>query len=166
MLTGFVLIFFGGLFIVSVAMVEAFKQGGSHILIANLKMLQEQLKNVEQASEADDKVDADGDGVADVLQISQEELASRKMLVAVKAMDPFVVQEAFGALWTSTVSAAATVKLQFARTVALGITIGDTLNRPVQRYFVPLLMAFTDPVYHKWYPSIFGYMCVRGARAN
>ena len=124
MFTGVVLIFFGGWFIVSVAMVEAFKQGGSHILIANLKLLQEQLHNVEVANEADDKVDDDGDGIADVQQISQEELASRKLVVALKAMDPFVVQEALSALWTSTISAAATVKLQFARTVALGISIG------------------------------------------
>ena len=156
--TGLALCFFGSWFIVTVAMYEAFQQGGAHILYENAALLREQVKNVRAADEADDKLDEDGDGVADVLQISKEELAQRKLIVAIKTVNPVVVSNALGGLWTATVSAAATVKLQFARTIALGVTIGNVLNRPVQRYVVPILESVTPPYLHPWYPSIGNYI--------
>jgi len=159
MFTGFMLVFFGGFFVVTVAMVEAFKQGGSDTMFVNLSILQQQVKAVQEANEADDKVDDDGDGIPDVQQITKDQLAQRKLRLALSAMDPFIVQEALANLWTATVSACATVKLQFARTIALGVSIGNYLNRPVMRYFVPILEGFTDKTYHKWYPAIFAYVC-------
>jgi hypothetical protein len=159
MFTGFMLIFFGGFFIVTVALVEAFKQGGSDTMFENLATLQGQIKAVQEANVEDDKKDEDGDGVADVLQITKDQLAQRKLRLALGAMDPFVVQAALGNLWTATLSACASVKLQFARTIALGVSIGNYVNRPVMRYIVPLLEAFTDKTYHKWYPTIFSYIC-------
>lgn len=159
MFTGFMLIFFGGFFVVTVAMIEAFKQGGSDVMFENLAVLQHQIKAVQAANEADDKVDDDGDGIPDVKQITKDQLAQRKLRVAMGAMDPFVVQSALAHLWTATISACATVKLQFARTIALGVSIGNYLNRPVMRYLVPLIEAFTDRTYHKWYPAIFSYIC-------
>jgi hypothetical protein len=159
MFTGFMLIFFGGFFIVTVALVEAFKQGGSDTMFENLDLLSKQIKVVQEASEHDDKVDEDNDGVADVLQISKDQLAQRKLRLALTAMDPNVVQAALGNLWTATLSACASVKLQFARTIALGVSIGNYVNRPVMRYLVPLLEAFTDKTYHKWYPTVFSYIC-------
>jgi len=114
---------------------------------------------VQKANEADDKVDDDGDGIPDVQQITKDQLAQRKLRLALNAMDPFVVQSALGNLWTATLSACASVKLQFARTIALGVSIGNYLNRPVMRYFVPLVVAFTDKTYHKWYPAISSYVC-------
>jgi hypothetical protein len=159
MFTGFMLIFFGGFFIVTVALVEAFKQGGSETMFENITLLQKQVHAVQVANEADDKKDEDGDGVADVLQITKDQLAQRKLRLALGAMDPHVVQAALGNLWTATLSACASVKLQFARTIALGVSIGNYVNRPVMRYLVPLLEAFTDKTYHKWYPTIFSYVC-------
>lgn len=159
MFTGFMLIFFGGFFIVTVALVEAFKQGGSETMFENIEILSKQVKAVQVANEEDDKKDEDGDGIADVLQITKEQLAQRKLRLAMNAMDPFVVQAAFANLWTATLSACATVKLQFARTIALGVSIGNYLNRPVMRYVVPLIESFTDKTYHKWYPVVASYVC-------
>lgn len=159
MFVGFMLAFFGGFFIVTVAMVEAFRQGGSANMFKNIEFLNNQIKAVKAANDHDDVKDEDGDGIPDVQQITKDQLAQRKLRVAFNAMDPFIVQEALGALWTSTLSAASTVKLQFARTIALGISIGDTLYRPIGRYVIPLVEGFTDPTYHKWYPSVFGYIC-------
>jgi len=159
MFTGFMLIFFGGFFIVTVALLEAFKQGGAETMMQNFGILSEQIKTVREASEQDDKLDEDGDGIADVKQITKDQLAQRKLRVALGAMDPLVVQAALGNMWTATLSACAAVKLQFARTIALGVSIGNYLNRPVVRYFVPLLESFTDKTYHKWYPTVFSYIC-------
>ena len=159
MFTGFILIFFGGFFVVTVALIEAFKQGGSDTMFENLATLQEEIKAVKEANEDDDMLDEDGDGIPDVKQITKDQLAKRKLRVALNAMDPLVVQAALANLWTATLSACATVKLQFARTIALGVSIGNYINRPVMRYIVPLLEAFTDKTYHKWYPTLFSYIC-------
>jgi len=159
MFTGFMLIFFGGFFIVTVALVEAFKQGGSEALFENLGKLSKQIKAVQHANAEDDKKDEDGDGIPDVLQITKDQLAQRKLRVALTAMDPIIVQSAFGNLWTATLSACASVKLQFARTIALGVSIGNYLNRPITRYIIPLIESFTDKTYHKWYPVVSSYVC-------
>ena len=159
MITGFLLVFFGGFFVVTVAMVEAFRHGGSDALFVNLNILREQIKVVEKANEEDNKVDEDGDGIPDVQEISSNQLATRKLRVALGAMDPFVVQSALANLWTATVSAAASVKIKFARTIALGVSIGNHLYRPVERYIIPLLENYTEKTYHKWYPPIFSYIC-------
>jgi len=151
--TGLLLSFFGGFFIVTVAMYEAFHQAGADILYKNVDLLSQQLRNVKAAEEADEKADDDGDGVPDVQQITKEELAERKLVVAIKAVDPAVVQSALAALWTATLSAACTVKLQFARTIALGVSIGNTLNRPVQRYLVPILESVMPEYMHRWLVS-------------
>jgi len=159
MFTGFMLIFFGGFFIVSVALVEAFKQGGSETMFENMAILSQQIKAVQAANEHDDQRDDDGDGIPDVKQITKDQLAQRKLRLALNAMDPFIVQAALANLWTATLSACASVKLQFARTIALGVSIGNYLNRPVMRYLVPLIEAFTDKTYHKWYPAVAAYIC-------
>lgn len=159
MLNGFLLIFFGGFFIVTVAMIEAFNQGGAETMFENFGILRQQAHAVRLANEADDKKDDDGDGVADVKQISKEQLASRKMQLIFTSMDPFVMQAAFANMWTATLSAASTVKLVFARTIALGVSIGNNLYRPIERYIIPLLVRNTAPTYHKWYPMVFSYIC-------
>ena len=159
MFTGLMLVFFGGFFVVTLAMIEAFKQGGIDSFFENLKLLEEQIKAVEVANAEDDKKDEDGNGIPDVQEISKDELAARKLRVALRAMDPAVVQTALGNLWTAVVSASATVKLHFARTIALGVSIGNYLFRPLERYIIPLIESFTDKEYHKWYRPLFSYIC-------
>lgn len=159
MFTGFMLIFFGGFFIVSMAMFEAFKQGGAETMYENFGILRQQLQHVRIANEEDNKKDDDGDGIADVKQISKEELASRKFQLIFRSMDPHIMQLALANMWTATLSAATTVKLVFARTIALGVSIGNNIYRPLERYVIPLLIANTDPTYHKWYPMVFSYIC-------
>ncbi|KAH9259263.1 hypothetical protein BASA81_002306 [Batrachochytrium salamandrivorans] len=159
MLNGFLLIFFGGFFIVTLAMIEAFNQGGAETMFENFGILRQQVHHVRLANEEDDKKDDDGDGVADVKQITKEQLASRKLQLIFSSMDPFVMQAAFANMWTATLSAASTVKLVFARTIALGVSIGNNLYRPIERYVIPLLVRNTPPTYHKWYPMVFSYIC-------
>jgi hypothetical protein len=158
MATGLCLIFFGGFFVVTVALVEAFKHSGSAAMFDNFALLAQQIKSVKAAEDADDKKDDDGDGIPDVRELTKEQLAERKIRVALTAMDPNVVESALGNMWNATLAACATVKLQFARTIALGVTIGNYINRAASRYLLPLLEAFTDKTYHKWYPIVFSYV--------
>ena len=60
-----------------------------------------QMQAVSKASDADDKVDADNDGVFDVDQISPTHLAQRKVSLAMRTVDdPIRLQHAVGGLWT------------------------------------------------------------------
>jgi len=128
-------------------------------LHGSLKILRTQARDLSTANEKDDMVDDDGDGIPDVLQISKEELAQRKLLLFVKACDPGKLSEALHSLYTCTLAVIATLRVQFARTISLGAAIGDNLYKPVEKFFIPLLIQMTRPDFHKWYPSIFHYIC-------
>jgi hypothetical protein len=72
------------------------------------------------AHNKDNKIDADHDGIADVDQISKQELVQRKLLVFAKAIDPEICSSAFSGLWTAWLSVLTTLKFRYAKTVALG----------------------------------------------
>ena len=62
-------------------------------------------------------------------------------------------------LWTSIVSASASVKLDAAKFVALGISIGNDLDRIVQRFLLPIILTFTAESLHRWLPVAVTYIC-------
>lgn len=65
MIFGAALCFFGGTYVASIAAIEAFRQMGWERVSTEMAVVAAQAKLVADASEKDDKVDADGDGVAD-----------------------------------------------------------------------------------------------------
>ena len=78
----------------------------------HLTDLVNEAKAVVRASNEDDKRDDDGDGVADVNQISTKELVMRKMNLAVTAMDPNKVNGAMQGIYKSLSSYHAITNLQ------------------------------------------------------
>ena len=84
-------------------------------------------RNVQRAaaaSEADDNVDADGDGVADVRQVSSEQLLRRKARLLLASVEPGEVATAAGVAWAGLLAVVTTVKARSAQTVALGSYLG------------------------------------------
>lgn len=158
-ITGFAMMFFGGFFITTVAVWEAIHQGGQERFATNMKMLGEQFKKLKEANEEDDQLDEDGDGIADVLQITSEQYTMRKIYVALRACDPSIVQEAMHALYTIFIAVAATLRLQFARTISLGASIGDQIGKPYVKHAVPQIEAQVDPDLHKWLEPVGLYIC-------
>ena len=137
----------------------ALKQGGSGLLLEQLKELWAQAKKASKAKQEDDQVDDDGDGIADVEQIDSNQLFQRRIKVVATAVDPQVVSNAMGFLYTSMLAALASLKLRFARTISLGASIGSYAIIPVQKFVVPIVETVTPHEYHKWLPSVFGYLC-------
>ena len=86
-----------------------------------------------EASEKDDKVDADKDGVADVKLIGPEELIQRKTLLFLRTSDPTTCTEAMTAISSGWLAVLASLKLSFARAIMLGSAIGDVLRKPARR---------------------------------
>ena len=95
---GLSICFFGGLCWASLAAIEAARQLGLAQLADELRVIRKEWARVIEASDADDKVDADADGTPDVQQLSARELVDRKARVAVLAVsDPARLERAFGA---------------------------------------------------------------------
>ena len=80
-----------------------------------IKSLWEDFKLLEDVNKEDDEKDEDGDGVADVLQISNETLLKRKLLLFLRTVDPKRVSKAITGINTGFLAVAATLKLQFAK---------------------------------------------------
>lgn len=129
MLCGLALCFFGGTFVASIAAIEAFRLMGWEGTYDNCRIVYDEIKHIGAASAADDEVDADGDGVADVEQIGTKALAQRKLLLAMRTVkEPARLRSAVASLWAAYLAVLATLKLQFAQTVALAMGIVDTIN--------------------------------------
>jgi len=51
------------------------------------------------------------------------------------------------------------VETEFARTLLLGVSIGQALNRPAQRFLVPAIQHLAPPFAREWVPRGVGYAC-------
>jgi len=159
MLTGLGMMFFGGFFITTVAVIEATDQSGREKLLKNLRKLKGQIDAVRQANDEDDALDEDGDGVQDVKQITQAELGMRKMLVFARACDPNVVAKSFSSMYAILMAVTATLQVKFARTFSLGASIGDVLAKTTLKFVVPPLKEMVPEEFHKWIPPVSQYIC-------
>ena len=155
MVFGIALCFFGGTYVASIAAIEAFRQLGWQKVYSELVTVYGQCELVVAASDEDDKLDEDGDGVADVDQISATELTQRKIVVAMKAIsEPERLQTAFGALFVAYLSVLATLRLEFARTTAFALGIVEMGKYPIMRTLAPMLSASLGPEISHWTQTI------------
>jgi hypothetical protein len=159
MATGLCMMFFGGFFITTVAVFEAFDQSGRHALVKNLRLLAEEAEDVREADEHDDTLDENRDGIKDVQQLSSEQLAVRKFLVAVRAADPIIISEALSNLYGILMAVMATLQVKFARAISLGAAIGNVLSKTALKFIVPPLKEVMPEEMHKWLPVIATYIC-------
>jgi hypothetical protein len=82
-----------------------------------------------------------------VLQISNADLVKRKLLLALKTLDPSRVGGAVAALNAGFLAVLATLKLQFAKTITLGNSIAEMVEGPVDRYILPKLEPLVPAEY-------------------
>jgi len=155
MIFGLCLCFFGGTYVAAIAAVEAFRQLGWQTVSTNLVVVQKQAALILEASKKDDKVDDDGDGVADVDQIEARALVQRKIQVGMKAItEPDRLQTACGALFTSYLAVLATLRLEFARTTAFALGIVEMAKFPIIRIVSPTVAATLGADLAHWTQSI------------
>jgi len=157
---GAVMLFFGGSFVTTIAAVEAFRITGYTPTLEAVKQLHSSYVAAVEANKKDDEVDADGDGVADVKQISAEQLAVRKLALLAKTLDPAKLEEALGAIAAGLVAVVATLRARFAKTVTLGLTLSDNLaDNVVVPHLRPAALGVLPPEYHKWCDAMLRYAC-------
>merc|ERR1719215_381453 len=113
---------------------------GGQSLYEDLAYVSGQVKTISDAQARDALVDEDRDGIADVDQITAEELTRRKLKVALVAVnDPSKLQAAIGSLWSACLAVLATLKLQFAQTAAYALAIAEMVKFPILRVTAPYL---------------------------
>lgn len=155
---GFILCFFGGVFPLLIASVEGFELGGFANLRQSLKDLYSQASAAWEASKKDDEVDADGDGIADVKQISARKLYVRKVLLCAKVVDPAKVQENCLHISTGVLSVLAVLKMEFARAIALGAQVSTLLKRQVDEKVIPAIVPLVPDELQKWVEPVTGFI--------
>ena len=150
LLFGFVLTFLGGTFITTIAAWEAFKMCGYDKTKKAIGTLYQSYLVAKAASDKDDAVDDDGDGVADVQQIDAKALVQRNGMLLLKVLDPDEVSDAIAGVWGGFMGVVAVLRIQFAQAVTLGAALGDTLTEMADTTVKPQVEALVDEEHKKW----------------
>jgi hypothetical protein len=83
-----------------------------------------QIEKVKDANVLDDTKDDDGDGVADVQQVTPSELVRRKLVLIMKTIDePDRINTAAASIWAASISVLATLAIEFAATTAMALGV-------------------------------------------
>ncbi len=159
LLIGTILCFFGGFYPTVFAALQAAEHGGLTTVRKALKELGGEVMIIVNESKKDDKVDADGDGTPDTEQLSPRILMERKVKLVLTKMNPEKVNTAISSIYKVWIAVLAVLKIQFARTIALSMTISDFFQRFVHRYIVPKVDSATPAEYKKWVPVLADWMC-------
>jgi len=160
MIYGLIVAFCGAHFAAIVAVVEAFKQTGAFKKIAGcLVELYESFKKLHAENAKDNAKDEDGDGVSDVDELSNGELFLRKCGLVMRTVDPNKFNKALNGLYTGFLAAVMVVKFEFAKTVTLGASLGDFMEKSVDILLDPLLEQILPKEYMAWVDLIEKYVC-------
>jgi len=156
---GLIVCFFGGMFPTLIAAVEAWNVAGGEMATAALKTIISQVRKVRAANKKDDDVDDDNDGIADVDQISGTDLLKRKTHIVLTSIEPKVLESAMQGVYSGWVGCMATLKLQFAKVIALGAAIGKMIQKPAEIVLIPIMTKLMPNEYHPWIEVIISTMC-------
>jgi len=111
-----------------------------------------------EAHKKDETEDLDNDGIPDVQQITPRELAMRKIMLVLRVINPDKVSLAFSALMAGLLAVLASLKLKFARSLTLGATLGEVLQKQVDRHVTPIAQEVVPEEAKKWVPIVFGWV--------
>lgn len=155
---GTILCFFGGFYPTTFAALQAAGHGGLKTVVSSISDLSQELLIIVEENKKDDKEDKDGDGVPDSKQVEGKEFVKRKIQLCLKKMDPEKVNNAIAALYTVWLSVLAVLKIEFARTVALALTISDFMKKPTDRFILPIMERIIPQDYQRWCPVLVGWI--------
>lgn len=158
-IVGVTMVYCGGYYPLLIAAVEAFHYCGYHRTRDSLIQIYRCYQIAREASRKDDAVDDDNDGVADVLQISRQQLLTRKIGVVMRAIDPSVLSDAVTGMTSGCFAVLATLKVEMAHTVTLGAAIGDVFRRAAEAVVSGPLHLIVPTAYQRWIPVAISWSC-------
>src|SRR5690554_4516330 len=134
-------------------------ESGLEDLKEDLRVIYVNYRRVVRANRRDNLVDADGDGIADVLQIDRRELASRKLKLALTAVRPADLSKAISDLTLTFFAIIATLKVRFAEAVTLGGGLGEAFSKFALGTLLPPLRLMVPKEFHGWLRPLLVYSC-------
>lgn len=154
---GFVFCFFGGLYPVLFAAVEAAEYGGQKTVMDAMNDLANEALVIIEESKKDDDVDADKDGKSDVAALSGKDFMIRKTQLVLTKMNPEKLDKAINNLYRVWLSVAAVLTIEFARAISMALAISDFMKKPVDRFIAPTIQLAVPDQYDRWVPVILGW---------
>jgi hypothetical protein len=159
MALGLVMMLFGGEFMLLIACAEGYRICGWETTYKCLKGLYNDYVVLEKADAVDDKLDGNGDGVPDVLEISEKDLIARKVKLFMRSSNPMQISQCLSGIYQGWVAVAAVLRMEFARYVALGVGIGEIISSPALKLLHPVLVKLVPADYEKWVEFSISYSC-------
>ncbi|KAL7515179.1 hypothetical protein ACHAXN_012514 [Cyclotella atomus] len=159
LIIGFIMCFFGGMFPTVFAAIEAAEYAGRTTVMKAVSALSEEVMIIIEENKKDNETDADGDGQSDVDQISNQEFVRRKVDLVLRKINPEKVNDAISSLFKVWLSVLAVLTVEFARTIAMSLSIGDFVHKFMDHWVAPLMKRATPKEYRKWTPVIIDWMC-------
>jgi len=154
MIFGIALCFFGGTYFVSIAAIEAANNFGGHSLAKSLKRLYKDGKVASLVSLHDDEQNPDA-----AYDMSPQELIHHKVTLCMEAIKrPDKLVNAAQCLVSAYVAVLATLKFQFARTLALALAIADMSQFIFVRLFGPFVLMAMGPKLQHWVSPLISIM--------
>eukprot|EP01080_Neovahlkampfia_damariscottae_P011134 gene11134-3953_t len=157
---GLILAFFGGSFAALIAGIEAMGQAGFEKVYQNILYIYKETEDVIEASKKDDSLDENNDGVADVLQITVKELFTRKLkLFFASVDDPQQVLNCFYDITALFSAALCVLKIEFAKVISLGATIGNQMIKLSTPILTPVICSILPKQYQQWIAPVIEMVC-------
>merc|ERR1711957_858283 len=88
------------------------------------------------------------------LPSGQKKLVSSVARAAVAVKDPEKLSAALGGLYTSWLAVQAVLRIEFAKTITLGVSIAAMATPYLQKVSLPVLVHVMPPAYHHWIPMV------------
>jgi hypothetical protein len=155
---GSIFCFFGGTFPTLFAALQAAEHGGRQLLLDSLNDLSEEALVIINESKKDDDADVNKDGKKDTEALSQSEFLAHKTKLVLKKMNPEKIDKAISSMYTVWLSVAAVLSIQFARTIAMALSISDFLKKPIDRLVTPAVNVAIPKDYEKWVPVVMSWI--------
>uniref|UniRef100_A0A7S3AXW1 Uncharacterized protein n=1 Tax=Haptolina ericina TaxID=156174 RepID=A0A7S3AXW1_9EUKA len=154
-LVGLGMCFFGGAYCASIAAVEAFLIVGWDTTSAALLDIYDDVQSIKLAAEADDKKQG---GEAEPA-FGADRIKQKMRVAALAVRDPEKLTHAVGGVYAGWVVVQGTLRLQFARTITLGISIAKMLDPVLMRFGLPILTHVVPADLHHWLPTLLRTAC-------
>eukprot|EP01083_Nonionella_stella_P269898 913537_1 len=139
--------------------------------ICLLTSYQKSIKALEQDNAAMEFIDVDRDGhisVSDLVLISLKAIFGSpedrafvlaKLKLIVVGVDPTEIMNAFQGLWQTAIAVMLTIRHQFARNIALGVSMGKIMAKSVLKHCKPLITKYSDDDTEKWWIFVIESFC-------
>jgi len=171
---GLLLLFWGGNFCLTVAVIEAFRLLGLKQVQKNFTDLFESIRAAKQAYEKD----LDPPSPAQAPAAAPQPLTTQdvvleafisgknrkeimeftlKMKNVLKAVDPEKFSSSFTAVGAGCMTVLATLQSRLAQTIALGASIATMATGPLQKIFHDAICQLVAPEFHKWVDTFVSY---------